>query len=94
MKPLYEKYPILLRVAKHDGLPKMVLEALAHGNQVVFEYEFPGCHHATTAEGALAAIRAILAERCPVNITGSDYVRQHYGNEQLTRNLLRLIGVL
>jgi hypothetical protein len=93
MRPLYEQYPILLRVAKHDGVPKMVLEALAFGNQVVFEYEFPGCRHAETADEALAAIRAILAEGCPINRAGSDYVRRHYDSEQLTRNMLRAIGV-
>ncbi len=94
MKPLYEQYPILLRVAKHDGLPKMVLEALAYGNQVIFEYEFPGCHRATNAEEALAVIRRILAEGCPVNTAGSAFVREHYDSEQLARDLLRAIGVI
>jgi hypothetical protein len=94
MKPFYERYPILLRVAKHDGLPKMVLEALAYGNHVIFEYDFPGCRRATTAEETLAAVRAILAEGCPVNALGSEFVRERYSNEQLTRDLLRAIGVI
>jgi hypothetical protein len=93
MQPLYERYPILLRVAQHDGLPKMVLEALAYGNQVIFEYEFPGCYHATTEAQAAAAVRDILAEGCPINTTGSEHVRKNYDNEKLTRDLLRAIGV-
>ena len=93
MRPLYERYPILLRVARHDGLPKMVLEALAFGNQVIFEYEFPGCHHATTEAEALAAVQRILAEGCPVNSFGSEYVREHFGLERLSRGLLEAIGV-
>jgi hypothetical protein len=93
MKPLYERYPILLRVARHDGLPKMVLEALAHGNQVVFEYEFPGCYHAKTEAEALAAVRSILAAGCPINTVGSQVVWERYGNDRLSRRLLELIGV-
>ncbi len=76
------------------ALPKMVLEALAYGNQVVFEYEFPGCYHATNAAEALAAVRAILAAGCPVNTAGSAAcARATTGSEQLTRNLLQAIGV-
>jgi hypothetical protein len=93
MRPFYERYPILLRVARHDGLPKMVLEALAYGNQVVFEYEVPGCHHATTEAEALGAIQAILAEGCPINTRGSQLVRERYSNEALSRHLLEGIGV-
>ncbi|MGE5601764.1 MAG: hypothetical protein ACM30E_01860 [Nitrososphaerales archaeon] len=93
IKPFYERYPILLRLARHDGLPKMVLEALAYGNQVVFEYEFPGCHHATTEAEALVAVRSILAAGCPINTTGSQVVRERYSNDQLSRRLLEAIGV-
>lgn len=94
MKPLYARYPILLRVAKHDGLPKMVLEALAYGNQVIFEYEFPGCHRATNTDEALSDIKSIIAAGCPVNTAGSEFVCRNYSSEQLTRDLLRGIGVL
>ncbi len=93
MRPLYERYPILLRVARHDGLPKMVLEALAYGNQVVFEYEFPGCHRATNEAEALAAVGNILASGCPINSEGSKLVRERYSTEQLARRLLEGIGV-
>lgn len=93
MRPLYERYPILLRVARHDGLPKMVLEALAYGNQVIFEYDFPGCHYAMNEGEALAAIRSILAAGCPVNKAGSQIIRERYDSDALTRRLLDLIGV-
>ncbi len=91
--PLYEQYPILLRVARHDGLPKMVLEALAFGNQVIFEYPLGGCRHATTAAGVLAAVHAIIAEGCPVNIAGAEHVREHYRHDQLVGALLGTLGV-
>lgn len=93
MRPLYERYPILLRVARHDGLPKMVLEALACGNQVIFEYEFPSCYHAGTADEALAALRSILDAGCPINAAGAEAVRRSYSSDRLTAELLKAIGV-
>lgn len=93
MATLYGRYPILLRVARHDGLPKMVLEALAYGNQVIFEYEFPGCHHATSEATALATVRNILKAGCPINTRGNQVVREQYSNERLSRELLEAIGV-
>lgn len=94
MGPLYERYPILLRAARHDGLPKMVLEALAYGNQVIFEYEFPGCYRAATESEALAAVESILQAGCPINTVGNEVVRSHYSNDRLSRQLLEAIGVL
>lgn len=93
MRPLYDRYPILLRVARHDGLPKMVLEALAHGNQVIFEYEFAGCYRANSETDALAAVRQILADGCPINAAGSRLVREEYSSERLAEALLAAIGV-
>lgn len=93
MRPLYERYPILLRVARHDGLPKMVLEALACGNQVIFEYEFAGCHLARNAGEAVAALRQILDAGCPINTAGAEHVRRNYRVDDLAAGLLKAIGV-
>lgn len=92
MGHLYDRYPILVRVARHDGLPKMVLEALARGNQVIFEYEFPHCYRATSYEEALAALRVILSAGCPVNRAGHDYVMTTYSPEQTTQKLLEVLS--
>jgi len=93
MAPLYEKFPILLRVARHDGLPKMVLEALAYGNQVIFEYPFAGCRYARTEAEAVAAIETIIAEGCPVNETGHQIVQEHYRHDKLVAGLLQALGL-
>lgn len=93
MPALYERYPILLRVAKHDGLPKMVLEALAYGNQVVFEHAFPGCRRARDEGEALAQVKAILAEGCPINTTGAQAVAENYRHEIIVGQLLAALGV-
>ncbi len=93
LAPLYEQYPILLRVARHDGLPKMVLEALAFGNQVIFEYPLEGCRHARTEAEVLSAIRGIIAEGCPVNEAGRRLVQEHYRHDQVVAALLQTLGV-
>lgn len=93
LAPLYEQHPILLRVARHDGLPKMVLEALACGNQVIFEYPFGGCRHARDEAEAAAALGQIIDAGCPINHQGHEFVALEYGNEQLVAALLREIGV-
>ncbi len=92
--PLYEQYPILLRVARHDGLPKMVLEALAFGNHVIFEYPLEGCRHARTEAEAVSAIRDIVAEGCPVNEAGRRLVQEHYRHDQVVAALLQMLGVV
>jgi len=71
-----------------------VLEALACGNQVIFEYPFAGCRHARTEEEASAALGQIIAAGCPVNRAGHEFVERDYGNEQLVAALLREIGVV
>jgi hypothetical protein len=93
MQPLYERYPILVRVTRHDGLPKMVREALAYGNQIVFRYAFPGCHHATDEDEAFAALQSILGEGCPINVAGAQYLRELYGRDRSIRDMLEAIGV-
>lgn len=93
MQPLYARYPILVRVTRHDGLPKMVREALAYGNQVVFRYAFPGCHHATNADEAFAAVERILAEGCPINASGSQHLRTVYDRDRSIRDMLHAMGV-
>ncbi len=91
--PLYQQYPILLRAARHDGLPKMVLEALAFGNQVIFEYPLEGCRHARTEAEVTEAIRAIVAEGCPINQAGHRLVLEHYRHDRIVGALLQTLGV-
>ncbi len=93
MRPLYDRYPILVRITRHDGLPKMVREALAYGNQVVFRYAFQGCHHATNEDEAAAALTAILDEGCPINVAGAQHLREVYGRDRAIRQMLDAMGV-
>src|SRR5262249_26970852 len=42
----------LLVVTKHDGMPRMVLEALLRGRYVIYAWPFPGCWQARTVDEA------------------------------------------
>ncbi len=58
MKPIYDQADVLLRVTRHDGLPRMVMEALLRGLNVIYAWPLPGCHQAKTP----AEVQACLDE--------------------------------
>jgi hypothetical protein len=43
MQSVWPEVGALLRITRHDGMPRMVLEALAMGKYVIYAWEFPGC---------------------------------------------------
>ncbi|WP_148864355.1 glycosyltransferase family 4 protein [Marinobacter fonticola] len=47
---VWPKVGVLLRVTKHDGMPRMVLEALARSRYVIYSEAFDGCWLARTPE--------------------------------------------
>jgi hypothetical protein len=50
MQPVYERVGCLLRVTEHDGLPRMVIEALLLGKYVIYSNRLPGTWSAKTYE--------------------------------------------
>lgn len=50
MKPVYDRVGCLLRVTEHDGLPRMVVEALLRGKYVIYSGRLPGTWRAKTYE--------------------------------------------
>lgn len=77
------------RFTEHDGLPKLVLEALGHGRQVLWNQPFPYCMHVTSFDSCLSALRQLLASGGP-NLEGRDYVRIAYSTVNLRAAVLRL----
>lgn len=73
---------VLLRLADHDGQSMLVLEALARGRHVVWNYEFPGVRIARTTDAALAALQALerahAAHALETNDIGRAYVRRNF----------------
>lgn len=88
MDRLYEQAPILIRMPEHDGLPKMVLEALIRGNQVIYNYDFPYCYRAANLEEAAACLMQIIADGCPINHDGHRYVVEKYDQQASIEKLM------
>jgi hypothetical protein len=77
MAPIYGRTSVLLRMTPHDGLPKMLLEALAFGRHVIWSHPFPHCRHARSPEEALDGLRALRFQTA-ANIDGAAYVQKRY----------------
>ena len=78
----YARTHVLVRMADHDGLSQMVLEALNHGRHVVWNYPFEGTLHASN-EAAVASILRGFAQRLEAgtfgfNDAGRAFVRKEY----------------
>jgi hypothetical protein len=46
MDALYKQIGCILRITEHDGLPRMVLEALQRGRYVIYSWPLRGCWYA------------------------------------------------
>lgn len=53
MEPVWAKVGLLLRVTEHDGMPRMVLEALARNRYVIYSQAFEGCWYGRSVEQVL-----------------------------------------
>jgi hypothetical protein len=69
MKPVYDRVGCLLRLTEHDGLPRMVLEALLLGKYVIYSGQLPGTWRAKTFEGVQQALERFRAS-ASVNTDG------------------------
>lgn len=71
---LLNRASCLLRIVEHDGLSKMIIEALGKGRHVIWIYPFPFCHSATTYTEVVQALQAILTKKNTINTGASEYV--------------------
>ena len=85
MAEIYREVMVLIRLPQHDGLSFMVLEALANGRHVIWNYPLTGVMQ-TTGFGQTAVTLAEIYQdfcqgRLTVNQTGRDFVIEHYNPE-------------
>jgi hypothetical protein len=78
---------VLLRLPKHDGKSMLVLEALARGRHVIWNYDFPGVHYAGDVGDAVALLRALQRMHATgvldVNRGGFEFVAQAFSRAPL-----------
>lgn len=65
MAPVYARTGCLLRVTRHDGLPRMVLESLLQEKYVIFSQPLPSCWLAVDSDQVEAQILRFLAVEAP-----------------------------
>lgn len=80
---------ILLRVTQHDGLPWMVLEAMAKRRHVIFTYDFPFCYKARSYDEAKASLSEVLVNWKP-NVQGATFVRKNFNPRTQAQRLVRI----
>ncbi len=82
----------LLRLTQHDGLPNLVVEALARGRYVVYTGDLPGCHRAAGDADVARAVEHIAGRQGP-NGEGMRYVRETLGRDRVREGFLDLYGL-
>jgi hypothetical protein len=93
MESLYAQTTVLLRVPQHDGLSLMLLEALAHGRQVIYSNRFPHCYHARIYDEVKNALLQIK-ENPTLNYKGVDYVKETFDQEKTIQKLIQIYDSL
>ena len=84
MASVYARSTLLVRPTAHDGMPRMMLEALSFGRQVVCSQVYPHCHHAADVDGYLRAVDAVLSQPSG-NEAGREYVLEHFERDRACR---------
>jgi glycosyltransferase involved in cell wall biosynthesis len=90
-----DRSTVMLRLPEHDGKSMFVLEALARGRHVVWNYGFRGVYKARTIAQAIEQIQFLYDEhragRLKLNMDGYNFVREHFRRETLAK---KFVGVL
>lgn len=89
MNSIYEKCHVLLRYVKHDGMPKMLIEALQKGLQVIYNFPFSFTHYCTSLEQMKGKLYEIK-ENYQINSEGRAYVLKYYCQEA-NQNLFKRV---
>ncbi|MEE9448699.1 MAG: hypothetical protein V3V72_01510 [Ignavibacteriaceae bacterium] len=86
---LYNKVNALLRITTHDGLSKMVLEALSFGRHVLWSEPFPHCIFVKNLDDCKKAIN-MLKEDPSVNEEGKTFVELNFNQSKICGDYLSI----
>ena len=85
----YNKCSVLLRFTVHDGLPKMVLEALSYGRQVLWNESFPHCFQVKSLNECIEVLKKLKSD-CPINIEGKKFVDDSFNESKIIGDYYQL----
>ena len=72
MNSIWQSCGLLLRMTRHDGMPRMILEALLRGRYVIFSGSLGGCWHAENESDVAELVERFQHTNC-VNLKGRDF---------------------
>lgn len=85
--PFYKNCNALLRMTVHDGLAKMVLEALSYGRNVIWSESFPYCHKANNLNDLERVIKTLL-QKPSLNEDGKKFVETNFNSSKICGDYL------
>ncbi|MCK4306728.1 hypothetical protein KAW50_00720 [candidate division WOR-3 bacterium] len=89
MDKVWEEVSVLLRFPRHDGLSSMVLEALARGKWVVWNYFMPHCSQIKRIEDIHQELKLALAKMEP-NLKGRDFVLSEFRHDKIGKKYIKV----
>ncbi len=93
--PFYNDCSALLRITVHDGLPKMVLEALSYGRYVLWSESFPYCFKVNNLTECITVLNKLKLNTFP-NSEGKEFVEKIFDTNNILEDYLsicqKLIG--
>ncbi len=91
MDTLYKSISILVRWIKHDGLSMSVIEALAKGKEVIWNFPYRGVNYVKSVEEMCAALGQIVSRPPVINIEASKYVCEKLTKENFIDEFERVL---
>ena len=86
LSSVYSQIGCVLRITKHDGLPRMVIEGLFRGKHVIYSWPLQGCSLAKTNYSVQEHLDQFKAARSP-NLEGRDAIIRMYGDSPIAQFL-------
>jgi hypothetical protein len=87
--PFYKRCSVLVRVTVHDGLPKMVLEALAYGRHVLWNGSLPYCFKVNSIDECVMVLNKLKGET-KANEKGKIFAEQNFNPGKILDEYLSL----
>jgi hypothetical protein len=77
-RDLYGECDAMVRYTSHDGLSRMVLEAMSSGLDVLFAHEIPHAHRVTSVDDVIARLRLLSEGPRGRNVAARNYALEHF----------------